>query len=73
MSNVVSLAEKLETWKPVYDVGGLRVCISSHGKFKIYSGDKITQLEFFDSVTFLKQLSEALEYVMRCPMYNDTH
>jgi hypothetical protein len=71
MSNVVSLVEKLEVWKPVYEKDNLRVHVSSHGKFKIYSGDKITQLEFFDSVTFLKELSEALEYVM-CSMYKDT-
>jgi hypothetical protein len=36
------------------------------------SGGEITQLEFFDSVSFLKELSEAMEHVM-CSMYNDTH
>ena len=70
MSNVVTLVEKLEVWKSVYEKDNLQVHISSHGKFKIYSGDKATQLEFFDSVMFLKELSGALEYVM-CSMYND--
>lgn len=70
MSNVVSLTERRETWKPVYQKDDLRIHISSHGKFKVYSGDEITQLEFFDSVNFLKELSEALEYVM-CGMYNN--
>lgn len=72
MSNVVSLTERREVWKPVYMKDGLRVQISSHGRFKLMSGHEITQLEFFDSVTFLKELSEALEHVM-CSMYNDVH
>jgi hypothetical protein len=72
MSNVVSLMEKREVWQSIYVKDGLRVQISSHGRFKLASGDKITQLEFFDSVTFLKELSEALERVM-CSMYNDVH
>jgi hypothetical protein len=72
MSNVVSLMEKREVWQSIYVKDGLRVQISSHGRFKLTSGDKITQLEFFDSVTFLKELSEALERVM-CSMYNDVH
>lgn len=70
MSNVVSLIERKEVWKPVYVKDNLHVQISNHGRFKLLSGDKITQLEFFDSVTFLKELSEALEYVM-CSMYSD--
>ena len=72
MSNVVSLIERREVWKPVYIKDGLRIQISSHGRFKLMSGGEITQLEFFDSVTFLKELSEALEHVM-CAMYNDVH
>lgn len=72
MSNVVSLTERREVWSPVYMKDGLRVQISSHGRFKLMSGEEITQLEFFDSVTFLKELSEALERVM-CSMYNDVH
>jgi len=72
MSNVVSLMEKREIWQSIYIKDGLRVQVSSHGRFKLMSGDKITQLEFFDSVTFLKELSEALERVM-CSMYNDVH
>lgn len=70
MTNVVSLTEKREVWKPVYSKDGLRVHLSSHGRFKIFSGEEITRFEFFDSVTFLKELSEALEHVM-CSMYND--
>jgi len=70
MSNVVSLSEKREVWRPIYAKDGLRVHLSSHGRFKIFSGEEITQFEFFDSVTFLKELSEALELVM-CSMYNN--
>ena len=70
MSNVVSLTERREVWKPAYTNGKLRIQVSSHGRFKLISGNEITQLEFFDSVSFLKELSEALEYVM-CSMYSD--
>jgi hypothetical protein len=70
MSNVVSLVEKREVWKPVFAKDQLRVHLSSHGRFKIYSGSEITQFDFFDSVTFLKELSEAMEHTM-CSMYND--
>ena len=70
MSNVVSLAERREVWKPAYANDKLRIQVSSHGRFKLIIGNEITQLEFFDSVSFLKELSEALEYVM-CSMYND--
>lgn len=70
MSNVVSLVEKREVWKPVFVKDQLRIHLSSHGRFKIYSGDEITQFDFFDSVTFLKELSEAMEHIM-CSMYND--
>ena len=69
MSNVVSLTEKREVWKDAYRKDGIRIMISTHGRFKIYSKDEITQLEFFDSVSFLKELSEELERVM-CSMYN---
>jgi hypothetical protein len=64
MGKVISLQEKQEVWKQAYEKGGLRVHISTHGKFKFYSGNEITQLEFFDSVSFLKDLSIALESVM---------
>lgn len=70
MSNVVSLTEKREVWKPVYEKDQFRVHLSSHGRFKIFSGNEITHFDFFDSVTFLKELSEALELTM-CSMYND--
>jgi|GEM_PF-2105572 len=70
-SNVVSLQEKLEIWQRVYKKDELEVYISTHGRFKIYSGDKITQLDFFDSVSFLKELSESLEVMMgNMGMYN---
>ena len=69
MSNVISLTEKREIWKDAYVKDGIRVMVSTHGRFKIYSGNEITHLEFFDSVSFLKELSESLEHVM-CSMYN---
>ena len=69
MSNVISLIEKREIWKDAYAKDNMRIMISSHGRFKIYNGEELTKLEFFDSVTFLKELSEALEHVM-CSMYN---
>lgn len=72
MSNVVSLTERREVWKEVFVKDRFHVRISSHGRFKLMSGSEITQLEFFDSVTFLKELSEALEHVM-CSMYNDNN
>ena len=69
MSNVISLVEKREVWKHAYTKDMMRIMVSTHGRFKIYNGSEITQLEFFDSVSFLKELSEALEQVM-CSMYN---
>jgi len=68
MSNVISLNEKLEVWKLIYTKDQFRVHLSSHGRFKIFSGSEITYFDFFDSVLFLKELSEALEYTM-CSMY----
>lgn len=70
MSNVISLVERREIWQSIYRKDMLQVQISSHGRFKLISGDEITRLEFFDSVTFLKELSEALERTM-CSMYNN--
>lgn len=72
MSNIVSLADRRETWQSIYSKDGLRVHISNHGRFKLMHGDEIMQLEFFDSVAFLKELSEALERTM-CSMYDDIH
>jgi hypothetical protein len=69
MAKVISLVEKREVWHQVYRNGELCVHLSNHGKFKFFHGGEITQLEFFDSVSFLKELSEALESVM-CSMYN---
>lgn len=71
MGKVISLREKTETWKKIFSQGNFSVSISSHGKFKFYNGKEITQLEFFDSVSFLKDLSEALEKEMgNMKMYN---
>lgn len=64
MAKVISLREKTETWKKVYSQGNFVVSVSNHGKFKFYNGKEITQLEFFDSVSFLKDLSDALEKEM---------
>jgi len=64
MGKVIFLQEKLEVWKEIYKKNGLIVNVSTHGKFKIYNESKFTQLEFFDSVSFLKDLSIALEVVM---------
>ena len=74
MAKVISIQERTEVWKSVYVQGNLEVFISNHGKFKLRNGKEITELEFFDSVTFLKDLSEALENVMgKMGMYNQTH
>lgn len=70
MSNVIHLNERKEIWRSAYVKNGLHVQVSNHGRFKLSSEDKITQLEFFDSVTFLKELSESLENSM-IDMYND--
>lgn len=70
MSNIISIVEKLETWKVIYQKSNLQVKISSHGKFKFLNGNEIVQLEFFDSISFLKDLSKALESVM-CSMHDD--
>jgi hypothetical protein len=71
MSNVISLKEKLEAWKLIYQKDEFQVYVSNCGRFKIHSGNKITCLDFFDSVFFLKELSEALEFTMDdMGMYN---
>lgn len=71
VNNVVSLKEKLEIWKLVYQRGDLRVDVSTHGRFKFHHGGNVTQLDFFDSVLLLKELSEALEITMDdMGMYN---
>lgn len=70
MSNVVSLVERKEVWKSIFVQDEFKVQISNHGRFKFINNLNNTVLEFFDSVTFLKELSEALENTM-CSMYND--
>lgn len=71
MGKVISLQERSEVWKKAYHFGNLEVFVSSHGKFKFRSGDHVTQLEFLDSVTFLKEMSDALEREMnQMGMYN---
>ena len=76
MGKVISLQEKLETWKKVYEKSELCVYVSNHGKFRIIHSSlslqsTTTQLEFLDSVFFLKELSEALERAMlNMDLYN---
>jgi hypothetical protein len=71
MSNVISLAEKRETWRPTYEMGRLSFHLSNHGRFKVLVDNETVQvLSFFDSVSLLKDLSEDFEHTMNA-MYKD--
>lgn len=64
MTKVISLKDRLEIWKRVYEKDALEVYVSNQGRFKIKHLNSITVLEFFDSIFFLKHLSESLEIMM---------
>lgn len=63
MGSLIDLAERLETWKTVYDAQ-INVAVSSRGRFRILSNGKTTHLDMVDSVTLLSSLSEELEVQM---------
>lgn len=63
MGNLIDLAERLETWKTVYD-GKINAAVSSRGRFRFISGGKVTCLDMVDSVALLSALSEELEVQM---------
>lgn len=76
MSNVISIKDKLETWKLVYRKEKFAAYVSNHGRFKFHFENDVvaTKLEFFDSVFFLKELSSSLEIAMEdMGMYNNAY
>lgn len=63
MGNLIDLAERLETWKTVYD-DRINVAVSSRGRFRFVSNGKVTCLDMVDAVTLLSSLSKELEVQM---------
>ena len=63
MGKLIDLADRLETWKTVFD-GPINAAVSSRGRFRITSCGKTTYLDMVDSVTLLSTLSEELEIQM---------
>lgn len=63
MGKLIDLADRLETWKTVFD-GSVNAAVSSRGRFRITSGGTTTYLNMVDSVTLLSSLSQELEAQM---------
>lgn len=63
MGKLIDLAERLETWKTVFD-NQINVAVSSRGRFRICSGGQVTYLDIIDSVTLLSSLSKELDVQM---------
>lgn len=64
MCKVISLSDRLETWREIFSKEHISVSISSNGKFRFLNRKSSLELSFVDSVLFLKELSEAMEKTM---------
>jgi hypothetical protein len=61
MSNVVSLADRSETWKLTYTLDKFRAYVSSRGRIKMMMGDEIITMDTIESVDFMGRVSKSFE------------
>ncbi len=61
MNNVVSLADRSETWKLSYELGKFRAYVSSRGRIKMMMGEEIMTMDTIESVDFMGRVSKAYE------------
>lgn len=71
MSNVVSLAERRESWHVAYQKGDLVVSVSSHGRLSISTKGSEETLSFCDSASFLRKINDDFDRTMGA-VYKDT-
>lgn len=61
MNNVVSLADRAETWKLTYGLDKFRAYVSSRGRIKMMMGDEIITMDTIESVDFMGRVSKSFE------------
>lgn len=60
-TNVISLRERLETWKTPWSHDNMSVGVSSNGRMKIEFDGNVTYLDTVEAVGFMSKVSEAYE------------
>lgn len=60
---VVSIFSRQERWNTAYQLAGLTISVSNHGRINISVDDKAISLALVDSVDMLGRVSESLEHV----------
>lgn len=60
-NNVISLREKLETWKTPFTQDNVSIAVSSNGRMKIEVGERIAYLDTVDAVGLMSKVSAAYE------------
>lgn len=61
MNNVISLADKTETWMMSYTQGDFKAYVSSRGRIKLMMGDNVVTMDTLESVDFMGRVSKAFE------------
>ena len=64
-AKVVNITSKLERWNTAYEMDGLAISVSNHGRINIAVEGKDMSLQLVDSVDMLGRVSEALEAVAK--------
>jgi hypothetical protein len=60
-NKVVDIAARLERWNTAYELDGLCISVSTHGRINIRLDDKDVSLPLVDGVDMLGRVSEAVE------------
>lgn len=58
---VVAITSRLERWHTAYELNGLTVSVSNHGRINVAVDGKDTSLSLVDSVDMLGRVSEMFE------------
>lgn len=58
---VVNILSRQERWHSAYELGGLAISVSNHGRINITIDGKDVSLSLVDSVDMLGRVSERLE------------
>jgi hypothetical protein len=60
-TNVVSLRDRLETWKMPWSNDNMSVGVSSNGRMRIEIDGKVAYLDTVEAVGFMSKVSETYE------------
>lgn len=63
-ANVVDLASRRERWHSAYEVAGLSVSVSNHGRIYLELDGKAIHLEMTDAVGLMGRVSEQYERIV---------